>query len=100
MCFVLLFLAALGLHCCAGAFSSCGEAGLLFVAVRGFLLRWLLLLQSTGSRHAGFSSCGLWALECRLSSWGTRAWLLHDMWNLPRPGLELASSALAGGFFF
>ena len=25
----------------------------------GFSLRWLLLLQSTGSRHTGFSSCGL-----------------------------------------
>ena len=24
----------------------------------GFSLRWLLLLKSTGSRHAGFSSCG------------------------------------------
>ena len=24
----------------------------------GFSLRWLLLLQSTGSRHLGFSSCG------------------------------------------
>ena len=24
----------------------------------GFLLQWLLLLRSTGSRHAGFSSCG------------------------------------------
>ena len=24
----------------------------------GFSLRWLLLLRSTGSRHAGFSSCG------------------------------------------
>ena len=24
----------------------------------GFSLRWLLLLQSTGSRCAGFSSCG------------------------------------------
>ena len=24
----------------------------------GFSLRWLLLLQSTGSRHAGFRSCG------------------------------------------
>ena len=27
----------------------------------GFSLRWLLLLQSTGSRPAGFSSCGTWA---------------------------------------
>ena len=34
---LILFLAALGLHCCAQAFSSCGERGLLFVAVRGLL---------------------------------------------------------------
>ena len=27
----------------------------------GFSLWWLLLLQSTGSRHTGFSSCGQWA---------------------------------------
>ena len=27
----------------------------------GFSLRRLLLLQSTGSRHVGFSSCGTWA---------------------------------------
>ena len=27
----------------------------------GFSLRWLLLLQSTSSRHVGFSSCGTWA---------------------------------------
>ena len=27
----------------------------------GFSLWWLLLLQSTGFRHAGFSSCGTWA---------------------------------------
>ena len=27
----------------------------------GFSLLWLLLLQSTGSRRAGFSSCGSWA---------------------------------------
>ena len=25
----------------------------------GFSLRWLLLLWSTGSRHAGFNSCGM-----------------------------------------
>ena len=39
----------------------------------GFSLWWLLLLQSTGSRHAGFSSCGSWAVECRLSSCGAGA---------------------------
>ena len=55
---IYLFLAALGLHCCARAFSSCGEQGLLFVVIRGLLIGWLLLLWSTGSRHAGFSSCG------------------------------------------
>ena len=39
----------------------------------GFSLWWLLLLQSTGSRHVGFSSCGTQALEHRLSSCGARA---------------------------
>ena len=39
----------------------------------GFSVRWLLLLQSTGSRHIGFSSCVSRALECRLSSCGARA---------------------------
>ena len=36
--FFFLFLAALGLHCCAWAFSSCGKQGLPFVAVRGLLI--------------------------------------------------------------
>ena len=36
------------LCCCVQAFSSCSE-------------RWLLSLQSTGSRRTGFSSCGAWA---------------------------------------
>ena len=33
-----LFLAALGPRCCAGAFSSCGKQGLLFVAVHRLLI--------------------------------------------------------------
>ena len=37
---------------------SCGERGLLFVEVRRLLIGLLLLSQSTGSRRAGFSSCG------------------------------------------
>ena len=36
--FIYLFLAVLGLCCCARAFSSCGERGLLFVAVHGLLI--------------------------------------------------------------
>ena len=35
---IYLFMAALGLRCCARAFSSCGERGLLFIAVRGLLI--------------------------------------------------------------
>ena len=34
----------------------------------------------------------------RLSSCGSRAQLLHGMWDLPRPGLEPVSPALAGRF--
>ena len=37
-----LFLAALSLRCCAWAFSSCGEQGLLFVAVH-----WLLIAEAS-----------------------------------------------------
>ena len=33
-----------------------------------------------------------------LSSCGLLALLLHDMWDLPRPGLEPMSPALVGGF--
>ena len=61
-------------------------------------LCWLLLLQSMGSRRVGFSSCGSWALERRLSTCGARALLLRGMWDLPGPGLEPVSPALAGGF--
>ena len=46
----------------------------------------------------GLSSCGSWALECRLSTCGTRAQPLRGMWDLPRPGLEPLSPALAGRF--
>ena len=37
--------------------SSCGERGLILLECMGFSLLWLLLLWSTGSRHAGFNSC-------------------------------------------
>ena len=36
--FIYLFLAVLGFRCCAWAFSSCGEQGLLFVVVHGLLI--------------------------------------------------------------
>ena len=46
--FIYLFLAALGLCCCAQAFSSCGERGLLFVAVRGLLIEVASLVAEDG----------------------------------------------------
>ena len=62
-----VFVAAGGLSLVvvSGGYSSCWCAG--------FLLWWLLLLRSTGSRQVGFCSCGTRALERRLSSCGTRA---------------------------
>ena len=74
------FLAALGLCCCTRAFSSCGEWGLLFVAVCELLIA---VASRCGARVLGsrasvvaarrLSSCGSRALERRLSSCGTRA---------------------------
>ena len=43
-----LFLVALGLCCCAQAFSSCSESGLLFVAVRGLLVAVASLVVEHG----------------------------------------------------
>ena len=58
----LSFLAVLGLRCCARAFSLVAASrGYSLLWCTGFSWRWLLLLWSTGSRHAGFSSCGTWA---------------------------------------
>ena len=38
-------MAALGLHCCARTFSSCGERGLLFVEVCGLLIAVASLVE-------------------------------------------------------
>ena len=44
----ILFLAVLGLHCCVWVFSSCGERGLLIVAVRGLLIAVASLVAEHG----------------------------------------------------
>ena len=75
------FLAALGLRCCAWAFSSCCEQVLLFLAVRGLLIAVASLVAEHGALGAWasvvvareLSSCGSRALECRLSNCGSRA---------------------------
>ena len=77
-------MAVLGLRFCARAFSSCGKWGPLFIAVRGPLT----IVASLVVEHR---------LQMRrLSSCGSRAQLLRGMWDLPRPGLEPVSPALAG----
>ena len=84
--FIHSFLAALGLRFCARAFSSCGEWEPLFIAVCGPLT----VIASLAAEHR--------LQMLRLSSCGSRAQLLRGMWDLPRPGLEPMSPALAGRF--
>ena len=103
--FICLFVAALGLHCCAhflqlwraGATLRCGVwashcGGFSCCGARALGTRASVVVAR------GLSSCGSWALECRLSSCGAWAQLLRGMWDLPRPGLEPVSPALAGRF--
>ena len=52
------------------------------------LLRWLLLLGSTGLRVCRHT-CGSQARQCGPRSCGAWADLLCGMWNLPRPGIKL-----------
>ena len=59
--------------------------------------------QALGARASvvaacGLSSCGTRALERRLSSCGPWPQLFRGMWDLPGPGLEPVSPALAGRF--
>ena len=79
-------MAVLGLRFCARAFSSCGKRGPLFITVHGPLTiaDFLVVEHRLQTR--------------RLSNCGSRAQLLHGMWDLPRPGLEPVSPALAGRF--
>ena len=79
-------MAVLGLGFCVRAFSSCGKWGPFFIAVRGPLT----IAASLVAEHR---------LQMRrLSNCGSRAQSLCGMWDLPRPGLEPVSPALAGRF--
>ena len=79
-------MAVLGLRFCARAFSSCGKRGPLFIAVCGPLT----IVASLVAGHR--------LQTRRLSNCGSRAQLFRGMWDLPRPGLEPVSPALAGRF--
>ena len=82
--FIYLFMAVLGLRFCARAFSSCGKRGPLLIAVRGPLTIAAFLVAEHRLQTRRLSNCG------------SRAQLLRGMWDLPRPGLEPVSPALAG----
>ena len=80
-----------------------------FGCVGSSLLRvGFLQLRRAGAtlRCSSFSCCRAWAVGTwafivvarGLSSCGSRGQLLCGMWDLPRPGLEPMSPALAGGF--
>ena len=82
--FIYFFLAVLGPRLCARAPPSCGERGPLLIAVR----EPLTIVASPVVEHR--------LQTRRLSSCGSQAHLLRGMWDLPRPGLEPVSPALAG----
>ena len=79
-------MAVLGLRFCARAFSSCGKRGPLFIVVHGPLTIATSLVVEHGLQTRRLSNCGSWAQ------------LLRGLWDLPRPGLEPVSPALAGRF--
>ena len=83
---------------CAQAFSSCCERGLLFVAMCRLLIAVASLVAEHGLQARGLQQLWLAALERRLSSCGTGAQLPCGLWDLPGPGIEPVSPALAGGF--
>ena len=78
-------MAALGLCCCAQAFSSCGTWGPVFAAVSRLLF-------------AVASRCGAQSLECVGFSYGVWAELLWGVLNLPGPGVKTVSLAMTGWF--
>ena len=94
-----------GLRCCRSqALSSCSERGCSLLRCTGFSLRWLLMLQSPGSRRTccsraawGLSGCGFQTPEHRLRCCGTglscsaASGIFLDQGPHPCP-------ALAGGF--
>ena len=60
----------------------------------GFSLRWLLLWRwSTGPKPAGFRRCSTWLNSCGTPQPAESP----NIWNLPGPGIDSTSPALAGG---
>ena len=93
--FIYLFIfGCVGSSVRARAFSSCSKWGPLFIAARGPLF----IAVRGPFTIAAPPVAGHRLQRRRLSSCGSRAQLLRGMWDLPRPGLEPVSPALAGRF--
>ena len=104
--FIHLFMAVLGLCCCAWAFSSCGERGLLFIKVHRLLIVVAPLVAEHGPQARRLQQ--LWhvrslVVSCRLQSAGSVV-VAQGLscsaacGNPPGPGLEPESPELAGRF--
>ena len=92
VCFLWLRRAGSTLRCGAWASWACHCGGFSCCGARVLGVRASVVVA------CGLRTCGSRALERRLSSCGARALLLRGMWDLPGPGLEPVSPALAGRF--
>ena len=77
--FIYLLLAVLDVHCRAGFSLVAESGGYMLAALQGFVISVASLVVEHPSRSWGFSSCGSWALEHRLSSCGAQAYLVHGV---------------------
>ena len=97
VCWVFVAVCGLSLIVVSGGRSS--------LQCTGFSLRalsccaaWALGTRTSVVAARGLCSCGSQALELAgSSSCGAQALVARSMWNLPGPGIEPVSAALAGG---
>ena len=94
----------------------CFEGFSLVAVSRGYPLvagRWLLVVVASlavelrlsgpcasAVAARGLSSCGFQALEHRLNSCGSWAYLLHSMWDLPTCSIRDRTHASCPGWWF
>ena len=87
-----LLWAVLGLRCCVGLSLAVASGGYSLAAGHSLLV----VVASLVAKHALQGTRASVVAARGLNSWGTPASLLCSMWNLPGPGIEPMSPALAG----
>ena len=95
---VYFFLAVLSLHCRSGAFSSCYEQGLLFVAARRLLTAVASLVAERRFQSPLAPAVVALGSRAQAQQSGAQTWFLGGMWDLLGSRLEPVSLALAGRF--